>query len=52
MKIEQTGCFEILGYKIQMLGNYPNERILQITDLKENIISEQADVALDLSKQK
>ena len=52
MKTEQTGCSETLAYKIQMPGNHPNERILQITVLKENIISEQTDVALDLSKQK
>jgi hypothetical protein len=35
-----------------MLGNHPKERILQITDLKRNIISEQTDTALDLPKEK
>jgi hypothetical protein len=35
-----------------MPGNYPKERILQITDLKGNIISEQTDAALELPKQK
>jgi len=27
MKMEQTGCSETLAYKIQMLGNHPNESI-------------------------
>jgi hypothetical protein len=33
-------------------GNHPKERILQITDLKGKIISEQTDAALDLPKEK
>jgi hypothetical protein len=27
MKMEQTECSETLAYKIQMLGNYPEESI-------------------------
>jgi len=27
MKMEQTGCSEMLAYKIQMPGNYPEESI-------------------------
>jgi len=27
MKMEQTECSEMLAYKIQMLGNYPEESI-------------------------
>jgi hypothetical protein len=27
MKMEQTECSEMLAYKIQMLGNYPEETI-------------------------
>jgi len=29
MKMEQTECSETLAYKIQMLGNYPEENIQQ-----------------------
>jgi hypothetical protein len=27
MKMEQTGCSEMLAYKIQTLGNYPEKNI-------------------------
>ena len=29
MKMEQTGCFEMSAYKIQMPGNHPKESIQQ-----------------------
>jgi len=31
MKMEQTECSEMLAYKIQVPGNYPEESIKQIT---------------------
>jgi hypothetical protein len=50
MKKEQ--CSETSAYKIQVPGNHPKEGILQITDLKRKIISEQTDAALDFPKEK
>jgi hypothetical protein len=36
MKMEQTECSETLAYKIQMLGNYPEESI-QHSEHGENL---------------
>jgi hypothetical protein len=32
MKMEQTECSKTSAYKIQMLGNYPEENIQQVND--------------------
>jgi hypothetical protein len=45
-------CSETSAYKIQTSEKHPKERILQITDLRGNIISEQTDAVLDLPKEK
>jgi len=33
MKMEQTECSKTSAYKIQMLGNYPEENIQQYADM-------------------
>jgi hypothetical protein len=38
MKIEQTGCSEMLAYKIQTLGKYPEES-LQLSEHGESLKS-------------
>jgi hypothetical protein len=36
MKMEQTECSETLAYKIQMLGNYPEENVQQYFFVYQN----------------
>jgi hypothetical protein len=37
MKMEQTKCSEMLAYKIQTLGNYPEESIQHVRKYPQNI---------------
>jgi len=36
MKVEQTECSETLAYKIQTLGNYPEESIKHVRHMQHN----------------
>jgi hypothetical protein len=36
MKMEQTGCSEMLAYKIQTLGDYPEQSIIKGKKVKQS----------------